>query len=133
MQQKNRTVNMVAKEKPRGLTRSFSRTAEHLGEVSRSRRAINFLLGVQFPAAIPILLGLALHCRRFRIFDLKERRGYCGGTGISDATCADTVLTRELAATASCRDGDEPTARQTEGPFFKPRSPERSDLRELGA
>jgi protocatechuate 3,4-dioxygenase beta subunit len=36
----------------------------------------------------------------------------------------------ELAPTPAC--GDEPTVRQTEGPFFKPRSPERSDLREPG-
>lgn len=35
-----------------------------------------------------------------------------------------------LPPTPACRDGDEPTAAQTEGPFFKPRSPERSDLRE---
>ena len=43
---------------------------------------------------------------------------------------ADTVLTQELAPTPSCHDGDEPTIRETEGPFFKPRSPERSDLLE---
>lgn len=36
----------------------------------------------------------------------------------------------ELPPTPSC--GDEPTLRQTEGPFFKPRSPERFDLREPG-
>jgi protocatechuate 3,4-dioxygenase beta subunit len=42
----------------------------------------------------------------------------------------DSVLAQELAPTLSCHDGDEPTVRQTEGPFFKPRSPERSDLRE---
>lgn len=35
-----------------------------------------------------------------------------------------------LPPTPECKDGDEPTAAQTEGPFFKPRSPERSDLRE---
>jgi hypothetical protein len=35
--------------------------------------------------------------------------------------------------TPSCRDGDELAVRQTEWPFFKPRSPERSDLREPGA
>jgi protocatechuate 3,4-dioxygenase beta subunit len=46
---------------------------------------------------------------------------------------ANAVLTQELAPTPSCHDGDEPTVRQTEGPFFKPRSPERSDLREPGA
>src|ERR1700745_2946448 len=36
----------------------------------------------------------------------------------------------ELAATPDCRDGDEPTAPETEGPFFKPKSPQRGDLRE---
>jgi protocatechuate 3,4-dioxygenase beta subunit len=36
----------------------------------------------------------------------------------------------ELPATPECRDGDEPTQRQTEGPFYKPRSPRRSDLAE---
>jgi protocatechuate 3,4-dioxygenase beta subunit len=39
---------------------------------------------------------------------------------------------QRLAPTPSCHDGDEPTARQTEGPYFKPKSPERSDLREPG-
>src|SRR5215813_12900293 len=42
-------------------------------------------------------------------------------------------LAQELAPTPSCRDGDEPTVRQGDGPFFKPKSPERSDLREPGA
>ena len=40
---------------------------------------------------------------------------------------------QELTPTPACHDGDEPTVRQTEGPFFKPRSPERSDLRLPGA
>jgi protocatechuate 3,4-dioxygenase beta subunit len=35
-----------------------------------------------------------------------------------------------LTPTPACDDG--PTVRQTEGPFFKPRSPERADLREPG-
>jgi protocatechuate 3,4-dioxygenase beta subunit len=34
--------------------------------------------------------------------------------------------------TPACDDGDEPTHRQTEGPFFKPRSPERVSLVEPG-
>jgi protocatechuate 3,4-dioxygenase beta subunit len=38
----------------------------------------------------------------------------------------------EAALTPACHDGDEPTLRQTEGPFFKPRSPERADLIEPG-
>jgi len=50
-----------------------------------------------------------------------------------ELSSADAALTQDLAPTPSCRDGDEPTVRQTEGPFFKPKSPERSDLREPGA
>jgi protocatechuate 3,4-dioxygenase beta subunit len=34
--------------------------------------------------------------------------------------------------TPACHDGDEPTLHETEGPFFKPRSPERADLIEPG-
>ena len=64
------------------------------------------------------------------------RRRFLLNTGILAAgwelSCADAVLTQELAPTPACHDGDEPTVRQTEGPFFKPRSPERSDLREPG-
>lgn len=40
---------------------------------------------------------------------------------------------QELAPTPACHDGDQRTVRQTEGPFFKPKSPLRSDLREAGA
>jgi protocatechuate 3,4-dioxygenase beta subunit len=50
-----------------------------------------------------------------------------------ELSCADAALTQELAPTPSCHDGDEPTVPETEGPFFKSRSPERSDLREPGA
>jgi protocatechuate 3,4-dioxygenase beta subunit len=50
-----------------------------------------------------------------------------------ELSCADAAWAQELAPTPSCHDGDEPTVRQTEGPFFKPKSPERSDLREPGA
>jgi protocatechuate 3,4-dioxygenase beta subunit len=37
-----------------------------------------------------------------------------------------------MAPTPACHDGDEPTLAETEGPFFKPRSPQRSDLRDAG-
>lgn len=37
-----------------------------------------------------------------------------------------------LDPTPECHDGDAPTLRQTEGPFFKPSSPERIDLMEPG-
>jgi protocatechuate 3,4-dioxygenase beta subunit len=43
------------------------------------------------------------------------------------------VLAQELAPTPQCHDGDQPTERQIEGPFYKPSSPERSDLLEHGA
>jgi protocatechuate 3,4-dioxygenase beta subunit len=38
----------------------------------------------------------------------------------------------DLAATPACHDGDPATVRQTDGPFFKPSSPERADLRADG-
>ena len=37
-----------------------------------------------------------------------------------------------LAATPACHDGDEATLAQTEGPYFKPSSPERVELLETG-
>jgi protocatechuate 3,4-dioxygenase beta subunit len=40
---------------------------------------------------------------------------------------------QELAPTPACGDSAEVTVRQGEGPFFKPRSPQRADLREPGA
>lgn len=64
------------------------------------------------------------------------RRRFLLDTGMLAAvwelSCTDAVLAQQLAPTPSCHDGDEPTVRQTEGPFFKPKSPERSDLREPG-
>jgi len=66
-----------------------------------------------------------------------SRRRFLLNTGILAAgwelSRSDAVLSQQLPVTPSCRDGDEPTMRQTEGPFFKPKSPERSDLREAGA
>lgn len=62
------------------------------------------------------------------------RRRFLFNTGILVAgwelSSAGVALTQELAATPDCRDGNEPTAPETEGPFFKPKSPQRSDLRE---
>ncbi|HEY2987913.1 MAG TPA: intradiol ring-cleavage dioxygenase [Candidatus Binatia bacterium] len=42
------------------------------------------------------------------------------------------AATRELEATPACGDKDDVTPAQTEGPFFKPRSPERKSLLEPG-
>jgi protocatechuate 3,4-dioxygenase beta subunit len=47
-----------------------------------------------------------------------------GGAGLPPA------FGQTLTPTPECRDGDEPTIRQTEGPFYKPSSPQRADLRE---
>src|ERR1700752_985264 len=42
------------------------------------------------------------------------------------------VAQAQLTPTPACHDGDEPTLQQTEGPFFKPSSPERIELFEAG-
>jgi protocatechuate 3,4-dioxygenase beta subunit len=52
-------------------------------------------------------------------------------TGLIAAT-GEQVFGQELKPTPQCDDGDAPTPRQTEGPFYKPRSPQRADLREAG-
>jgi protocatechuate 3,4-dioxygenase beta subunit len=65
------------------------------------------------------------------------RRRFLLSAGTLAAGCAlvgaDQSLAQGLAPTPACQDGDEPTLRQTEGPFFKPSSPERANLREAGA
>jgi protocatechuate 3,4-dioxygenase beta subunit len=64
------------------------------------------------------------------------RRRFLLNTGMLAAgwelSCTDAGVAQQLTPTPSCHD-DEPTARQTEGPFFRPKSPERSDLREPGS
>jgi protocatechuate 3,4-dioxygenase beta subunit len=40
----------------------------------------------------------------------------------------DDAFAEPLAPTPQCHDDDAPTVRQTEGPFFKPSSPQRADL-----
>jgi len=42
------------------------------------------------------------------------------------------ALAQDFAPTPACHDGDAPTLPEIEGPFFKPKSPRRSDLREGG-
>src|SRR6476619_2735691 len=52
-----------------------------------------------------------------------------GALAASGFFTLDTALAQApLAPTAECHDGDATTLRQTEGPFFKPSSPERADL-----
>ena len=55
------------------------------------------------------------------------------GLGLAGITSnRDAFAQAPLAPTPTCDDGDAATPRQTEGPYFKPRSPERADLREPG-
>jgi len=62
------------------------------------------------------------------------RRRFLRYTGIVAAGCElsriEAVRAQELALTPACHDGDAPTVHETEGPFFKPSSPQRSNLRE---
>ena len=44
----------------------------------------------------------------------------------------DGAVAQQVSPTPACHDGDEPTIRQTDGPYFKPSSPERADLIEPG-
>ena len=53
-----------------------------------------------------------------------------GASGLVAAS--EAFAQQNLPPTPACDEGDAPTVRQTEGPYFKPRSPERSDLREAG-
>jgi protocatechuate 3,4-dioxygenase beta subunit len=64
--------------------------------------------------------------------DDPTRRGFLLTTALAGFGLAagDAAGQAGLMPTPACDDG--PTVRQTEGPFFKPRSPERSDLREPG-
>ena len=57
--------------------------------------------------------------------------GACAATTL--VVAADRALAQPaMSPTPSCHDADEPTLPETEGPFFKPRSPLRDDLREPG-
>ena len=50
-----------------------------------------------------------------------------GGVGLV-VSRPDLGEAQELAATPQCHDGDAPTVRQTDGPYFRPNSPQRADL-----
>ena len=67
----------------------------------------------------------------------RTRRRFLFDTGMValgwELSCVDAALSQGFAPTPSCHDGDEPTVHQTEGPFFRPKSPERSDLRQPSA
>lgn len=62
-----------------------------------------------------------------------RRRFLLTTSALAAASLGFDLHAQELPPTPTCHDGDEPTLRQSEGPFFKPRSPLRDDLREAGA
>jgi protocatechuate 3,4-dioxygenase beta subunit len=55
-----------------------------------------------------------------------------GGAGLA-THYPQLTLAHRASQTPQCRDGDEPTIRETEGPYFKPSSPERAYLVEPGS
>jgi protocatechuate 3,4-dioxygenase beta subunit len=58
-----------------------------------------------------------------------SRRGLLlAGALAATGLAFDDAAAEPLAPTPQCHDGDAPTMRQTEGPYFKPSSPERADL-----
>jgi hypothetical protein len=68
----------------------------------------------------------------FARFPTRRRLIATGAFAASGFVFANDAFAQDLSPTPSCHDGDEPTMPETEGPFFKPKSPRRSDLREPG-
>jgi protocatechuate 3,4-dioxygenase beta subunit len=111
---------------------STSAAYEHL-ESSRTRKdAVVSLRATAVEVDVINSLGVRMEKQ-----SKPTRRRFLLSTGLLAAgwelSDVDTVLTQALALTPSCGDGDEPTVRESEGPFFRPKSPERSDLLEPGA
>jgi len=61
-----------------------------------------------------------------------RRRLLTAGAMAGVALGLPSIVGAEAPLTPACHDGDAPTLAETEGPFFKPRSPERADLIEPG-
>jgi protocatechuate 3,4-dioxygenase beta subunit len=67
-------------------------------------------------------------------YDATRRRFLLSAGSLTAAlSFARAGAAQELTPTPACDDGGAATPPQTEGPFFKPRSPQRADLREQGA
>ena len=65
-------------------------------------------------------------------FDPIRRRLLAAGALAVTGVVYDHAEAQQIAPTPACHDGDELTVRQTDGPYFKPSSPERADLVEAG-
>jgi protocatechuate 3,4-dioxygenase beta subunit len=70
---------------------------------------------------------------RRRAFLALPLAAYLAGCGGDDEEQRPRTTAERLAPTPSCDDGDEPTAEQTEGPYFTPGSPERRTIVPSGA
>jgi protocatechuate 3,4-dioxygenase beta subunit len=71
----------------------------------------------------------------WRMIDTPTRRAVLGAGVFAAGSLLridSSVAQAPLPPTPACHDGDEATLRQTEGPFFKPSSPERAELLEAG-
>lgn len=76
-----------------------------------------------------------LGVREMRLDHVGARRRFLitGAAAVAGVTLRhNAAAAQSLPPTPQCKDGDEPTPRQTEGPFFKPSSPERLNLVEAG-
>jgi protocatechuate 3,4-dioxygenase beta subunit len=71
--------------------------------------------------------ALKLPSRRLLLKQSLAAGGFCLAAGYAGLGRA-----QDLTPTPECRDHDDPTEAQIEGPFFKPLSPERDDLVEPG-
>ncbi len=65
--------------------------------------------------------------------DPTRRRLLLAGALAATGLVVHEAMAETLPPTPQCHDGDEPTLRQTAGPYFKPSSPERADLMEPGS
>jgi protocatechuate 3,4-dioxygenase beta subunit len=71
----------------------------------------------------------------WRMIDTPTRRAVLGAGVFAAGSLIridGSVAQAPLPPTPACHDGEESTLRQTEGPFFKPSSPERVELLEAG-
>ena len=102
---------------------------DHLGlapsPMPPSRRQVLFA-GAGAMAAI-VLAACGSDCKSTAAPDTTSGGG--PGTTAAGATPTTARTATTLAPTPSCVDDDEPTPEQTEGPYFKANSPEKTDLR----
>ena len=61
-----------------------------------------------------------------------KRAAAASGLGLGSVYAPALFAQGNAAPTPACHDGDEPTKPDIEGPFFKPRSPQRAELVEPG-